>query len=104
MEEKVMHKMTWKTVSSSLENRLLRAVYIPKQAVAEKFLLGNYQSSPWYLSKTWVLVSCFFLKLALSEVTVGSEVKWGPWSASNNLFSDLKKIIHFCAHFRNVLQ
>lgn len=38
----------------------------------------------------------FFIKLALTEVTVGSEVKWGPWSASNNLF---RKLFIFLLNF-----
>lgn len=33
--------------------------------------------------------------LLVVEVAVGSWVKWGPWSASVNLLSDLKKILFF---------
>lgn len=36
-----------------------------------------------------------FQNLLILDVSVRSEVKWGPWSTSINLLSDLKKITQF---------
>lgn len=42
-----------------------------------------------------LILLLLFQNLLILDVLVGSEVKWGPWSTSINLLSDLKKITWF---------
>lgn len=42
-----------------------------------------------------LILFLLFQSLLILDVPVGSEVKWGPWSTSINLLSDLKKITLF---------
>lgn len=78
---------------SSLESRLLSAIYIPKQAIAEQFMSVNYCSYPWNLSTGWFLF--IFFKLADIRSHSGKWGERGLWSTSINLFSDLKESTQF---------